>query len=93
VNGSAPLSDGPEDGELEDVVHDDVPTVPLAQPVMETPIPFENTIHGESRVPAFARLSELPALTGMEGMSARAPNADPESPLLMRTRPLDTSPC
>jgi hypothetical protein len=80
VNGRAPLSDWPEDGELEDLVPDNVPPLPLSQPVLETPIPFGDTIQGESRVPAFSRLAELPALTGMKGMSFRATNADHESP-------------
>jgi hypothetical protein len=92
VNGSAPLSDWPDDGELEDAVPDEVPTVPLSQPVLETPIPFGESIQGESRIPAFARLPELPAQTGMEDMPVRAPNADPESPLLMYARQPDTSP-
>jgi hypothetical protein len=92
VNGSAPPSDWPGDGELEDAVPDEVPTVPLSQPVLETPIPFGETIQGESRIVAFARLPELPAQTRMEGMPARAPNADCESPLLMSTRILSTGP-
>jgi hypothetical protein len=44
VNGSAPLCDWPADGELEDAVLDEAPTVPLSQPVLETPIPFGETI-------------------------------------------------
>jgi hypothetical protein len=92
VNGIAPLSDWPEDGELENFVPADVPPLPLSQPVLEIPILFWNTIEGESRVPAFARLAELPALTGMEGMSVRATYADSESPLLMSTRVLSTGP-
>jgi hypothetical protein len=85
-NGSAPLTDWPEDGQLEDADPNEVPTVPLSQTVLETPVPFGESIQGESQIPAFARLSDFTAQTGMEGMLARAPNADPEASLPMRTR-------
>jgi hypothetical protein len=79
-NGSEPLTDWPEDSQLEDEDPNEVPTVPLSQSVLETPAPFGESIQGESQIPVFARLSELPAQTGMEGMLDRVPNADYESP-------------
>jgi hypothetical protein len=92
-NGSAPLTDWPEDGQLEDADPNEVLTVPLSQPVLETPVPFGETIQGESQIPVFARLSEFPAQTGMEGMPVRTPNADTKSPLLIRTRPPYSGSC
>jgi hypothetical protein len=91
-NGSTPLSEWPEDGQLEDAVRDEVPTVLLSQTVLETPVPFGETIPGESRIHVFARLLDLPAQTGMEGMLDRVPNADYESPFLMSTRVFSTGP-
>jgi hypothetical protein len=47
-NGRAPLTDWPEDGQLEDADPNKVPTVPLSQMVLETPVPFGESIQGES---------------------------------------------
>jgi hypothetical protein len=69
-NGSAPLGDWPEDGQLEDAQPDEVPTVPLSQTVLETPVHFGETIQCESQIPAFAHLLDLPAQPGMEGILA-----------------------
>jgi hypothetical protein len=88
------LTDWPEDGQLKDADPNKVPTGPLSQTVFETQswrhVPFGESTQGESQLPVVARLSELPARTGMEGMFGRVPNADYESPLLLSTRVLAT---
>jgi hypothetical protein len=91
-NGSAPLTDWPEDGQLEDADPNEVPTAPMSQTILETPAQFAENTQGESQIPAVAPFADLPAQTGTEGMFDRVPNADYESPLLMNTRDLFTGP-
>jgi hypothetical protein len=91
-DGSAPLIDWPEEGQLEDADPTEVPAVPLSQSVAETPTQFADTTQGESHDTAVAILSDLLAQTGVESTFDRVPNADYVSPLMLNSRILFTGP-